>query len=76
MFAFIKALTATILIAEISGAFALGISTLFLLALHVSVEGVFFWSVEALVSAAVVYICSLFFIRALTYERAAARGEA
>ena len=76
MFAFIKAMTATLLIAEISGAFALGVTALFLLAVHVHVDGVFFWSIEALVGAAVIYGCSVFFMRALAYERAAAKGQA
>ncbi|WP_300377935.1 hypothetical protein [Henriciella sp.] len=68
MFAYIKALAATILIAEISGAFLLSFVTLILFALHI--HGVIFWGVEAITAAFVVYLCTQFFSRALAYEKA------
>lgn len=73
MFAYIRAICATFLIFEISGAFALGFSTLILLALHIS--GIAFWSIEALTLAGVFYICALFFSRALSYELSAVKAE-
>ncbi|MGB3626263.1 MAG: hypothetical protein WA989_10550 [Henriciella sp.] len=73
MFAYIRAICATVLIFEISGAFALGVATLILLALHVS--GIAFWSVEALTLAGVCYVCALFFSRALSYELSEATAE-
>ena len=68
MFAYIKALAATILIAEISGAFLLSFVTLILFALHI--HGVIFWGLEAITAAFVVYLCTQFFSRALAYEKA------
>ena len=69
MFAYIKALAATILVAEISGAFFLSFVTLILFALHI--HGVIFWGLEAITAAFVIYGCTLFFTRALAYERTA-----
>lgn len=66
MFAYFRAICATLLVLEISGAFAIGFATLVLFALHVS--GVAFWGIEALVVAGVLYTSALFFSRALSYE--------
>ena len=69
MFAYIRAIFATLLVLEISGAFAIGSATILLLMMHVS--GIAFWSVEALMSAAVLYVCALFFMRAIKFEKSA-----
>ena len=73
MSAVIKAIVATVLIAEIAGAFALGFVTLVLFALHV--HGLIFWGVEAITAAVVLYGCFLYFNSALRYETTAARGD-
>ncbi|MEQ9316035.1 MAG: hypothetical protein RLN72_09285 [Henriciella sp.] len=72
MFAYFRAICATLLVFEISGAFAIGFVTLVLLALHVS--GIVFWGIEALVGAGVLYMCALFFSRALSYELSEAKA--
>ena len=69
MFAVIKAIAATILIAEVAGAFALGFVTLVLFALHV--HGLIFWGLEAITACLVLYGCARFFRSALAYERTA-----
>ena len=74
MFAYIKALVATILIAEIASAFALGLVTMILFALHL--HGLIFWGLEAITAAVVLYGCCLYFNCALRYERAEARQDA
>ncbi|MEQ8557786.1 MAG: hypothetical protein RIB03_05670 [Henriciella sp.] len=67
MFALIKALAATILIAEVAGAFALGLVTVVLFGLHI--HGLIFWGIEAITTCFVLYGCAFFFSRALAYER-------
>lgn len=71
MFAVIKAIAATILIAEVAGAFALSLVTLVLFTLHV--HGLIFWGLEAITACLVIYGCVLFFRSALAYERTASR---
>ena len=74
MFAYIRAIFATLLVFEISGAFAIGSATIMLLMMHVT--GIVFWSVEAVMTAAVLYVCALFFMRAIKYEKSAEAVEA
>lgn len=73
MSAFIKAIAATILIAEIAGAFALGFVTLILYALHI--HGLIFWGIEAITACFVFYGCFLFFQKALAYEKSAGQTQ-
>ena len=69
MFAYVKAITATLFIAEVLSAFAFGTATVILLTLHL--HGIIFWGLEAIAACAVLYGSALFFRRALAYELSA-----
>lgn len=69
MFAYIKAITATLFIAEVLSAFAFGAATVLLFTLHL--HGAIFWGLEAIAGCAVVYASFLFFRSALAYEKSA-----
>ncbi len=71
--AILRALIASFFILEITGALALGLSTIVLLGLHA--HGIVFWSVEALSAAGATYVTSLFYLRALAYERSVISAE-
>lgn len=73
MFAFIKAIAATILIAEVAGAFALGLVTMILFTLHL--HGLIFWGIEAITACFVIYGCALFFRKALAYEKSVSQPQ-
>ena len=67
MFVVVKAVAATILIAEIAGGFFLGLESLVLMSMNVT--GALFWSVEGITAIAVLFGCVLYFRRALAYEK-------
>ena len=73
MSAILRAAVTTLFMLEISSAFFLGFVTLVLLGLHIT--GIVFWSVEALTAIGALYLCGLFFMSALKYEREAQMVE-
>lgn len=69
MSAILRAAVTTVFMFQISSAFFLGLATLILLALHAT--GVVFWGVEVITELGAIYLCALFFLSALKYERSA-----